>query len=333
MKTIAIAAIIALAAFAGCSSQLKDTKDLPTSPALQGVHPAGFAIPSSNDFHGTLLISTGFDYSSCRKCHGPQLDGGVAKQSCADARCHATIPGDHPTGFTNVSSPDFHGTFLLSTGYDMTPCGRCHGANLDGGAANRSCSSTGCHVLADGGPKACYTCHGDAQTKKPYPTVNTFHATHLEGGTLSSMVVACAGCHTVPSTITDPGHYGGANPNGAEVNITDALAAVQTKGTTGTPTHNTATHSCANTYCHGNFTNGNNASPVWNGVDQAKCGTCHGDPSTGSALPKAPHPAVATCSVCHIGVVDASGAIIDKAKHVNGKLNVFNAERMPGTEW
>ncbi len=46
---------------------------------------------------------------------------------------------------------------------------------------------------------------------------------------------------------------------------------------------------------------------------QAKCGTCHGLPPTGHIA--AP---ITSCYLCHQGVVDEMGNIIDKDKHING---------------
>ena len=66
------------------------------------------------------------------------------------------------------------------------------------------------------------------------------------------------------------------------------------------------------------------------------CGTCHGDVSTGSPLPKTPsqggtHPPNQNCQLCHADVVEVSGAtytIIDKSKHINVKLNLFGNEEV-----
>ena len=81
---------------------------------------------------------------------------------------------------------------------------------------------------------------------------------------------------------------------------------------------------------HGNFTNGNNFSPQYGGTEQAKCGTCHGTAATGNPLPGGTHTTVATCSFCHAGVIDANMNIIDKSKHINGKLDKFGT---PTTDW
>lgn len=237
------------------------------------------------------------------------------------------LPGAHGDQFGNPSSDGFHGKVLLASRYaDMMNggegCARCHGTDFNGQGSDLSCNGSGCHVKAEGGPTACYTCHGDLLTKQVYPTNSPAHSTHISEG------MACASCHTIPTVWTAPSHID-ATP-GPEVQMTDSLAALKTKGTTGTPTFVSSTVSCQNVYCHGNFTNGNNAVPQWKGTQQATCGTCHGDPSTGNPLPKGSHPPVETCSACHSGVVDANKNIIDKTKHGNGKLNVFGSER---TDW
>jgi predicted CxxxxCH...CXXCH cytochrome family protein len=323
---VSIVGMISAALLLGaCQSKLKDAADLPTNPVLQGVHPAGFIVPASDDFHGKVLTANIEKMSECATCHGADLTGGVAKVSCLSSGCHA-----HPEGFASHSSPNFHATSIAAQGWDITACAACHGSDFDGGAVKESCNGSGCHVKADGGPGACYTCHGNAQTKKIYPQWYTTHASHLEGGTLAAATLQCSSCHTVPSVWNAPGHLDGANPNGAEVLLSDALASTHTKGTTGIPAYNASTGTCENVYCHGNFTNGNNFSPSWKGTAQGACGSCHGNAATGSPLPKPPHVTVETCSVCHAGVVDVNKQITDKTKHVNGKLMKFGTEV---TDW
>lgn len=259
--------------FAACSSELRDASDLPTEPRLNGVHPSGYIVFTSADFHGKKLAGMNYDMSTCKTCHAPDYSGGLSGQSC---------------------------------------------------------NSSGCHVSADGGPEACYTCHGDPVTKAAYPTYQAAHVTHVLGGNGSAVTLECSACHDMPSGFADPKHLGGADPNGAEVILSSALAETQTKGRSGASLFNSTDRSCANTYCHGNFTNGNNVTVSWNGTNQAACGSCHGNPATGNPLPKAPHPQVETCSTCHPGVVDANKNIIGKELHINGVLNVFNQTR---TDW
>ncbi len=303
------ALVLALVSLVGCQSELKT--DLPVNPERQAPH-------TTDPGELAAFVAGASDIKACLVCH----DQG--------------FPSPHPAGFVVFSSTDFHGRFLRNASYallnsisaDAGRCGNCHGGDFKGGWTQLSCSTSGCHVEADGGPLACYTCHGDFVTKEIYPKTPAFHTIHIKGGSDSEVKLACVSCHEMPSSYADPNHIGGSNPDGAEVIISSALARTSTKGTTGSPSFNNG--KCANTYCHGNFTNGNNVEVSYDGQNQAVCGTCHGNAVTGNPLPKAPHPQVETCSACHAGVIDANKNIIDKSRHINGKLNVFNGER---TDW
>jgi predicted CxxxxCH...CXXCH cytochrome family protein len=116
------------------------------------------------------------------------------------------------------------------------------------------------------------------------------------------------------------------------------------------PSYDANTLKCSTTYCHGNwrlrkasspvfnqqyYTDsvmvGGKYSPVWTGGSpEATCTTCHSSVSEGqvSAVPTG-HPSreISQCGGCHSGIVDVNGNIVDKAKHINGKVNVFGTER------
>jgi hypothetical protein len=66
---------------------------------------------------------------------------------------------------------------------------------------------------------------------------------------------------------------------------------------------------------------GSAAVPSWSDPATGECGTCH-------ALPPAGHqPAEITdCALCHLGVIDGTGAIVAPEKHGNGRVNVFDDE-------
>lgn len=247
----------------------------------------------------------------------------------ADLPGEPVLYGAHGNGYGVFTADNFHGKDIRNRlGWDISSCRTCHGPDYAGGLTGQSCNASGCHVTADGGPEACYLCHGDSQTKKAYPQWYNAHKLHLEGGTLSAVTIACSNCHDLPANFSDPVHIDKTTPGKAEVMLNNAFAAIQTKGTTGTPSYDAAAGTCSNTYCHGNFTNGNNVAVAWKGADQAKCGSCHGDPATGSPLPKPPHSPVTNCTGCHANAYD-NGVLI-QAKHINGKLEVFNQER---TDW
>jgi predicted CxxxxCH...CXXCH cytochrome family protein len=265
----------------------------------------------------------------------------------------------HPAGFRSPSSPDFHGKAVQAAGWEMRDCRQCHGGTYSGANAI-SCLNSGCHVDASGNaksPESCNTCHGsfaatvnDTLSWAPPRSVagdtSTMaygvgaHRSHLLGtGNDSSTPVPCAGCHTIPSTVYASGHI--TSQGRAQVLITAALATVSSGGTTPTPAYDAQNMQCGNSYCHGNWQlrksasqypfvytdslmKGANYSPKWTGgASEAACGTCHGLPPAGHLSQGI---SLAQCTSCHYGVVDGSGKIIDKTKHMNGKIDVYGDE-------
>lgn len=308
-------------------------------------HLAGWTDPKATNFHGTVIRNNNGDYSACQKCHGTDLKGGSVNKSCFDAGCHAA--GFHGAGFGDPASSNFHKFTIRTNKYSLTNCKGCHGPDYNGGllSNNKSCNNTGCHTAADKGPEACYTCHGSWTTKDANPpkslhdeVVTTArgvgaHVTHLKSPVFTTMTLKCQICHTLPSTFNSPGHIDINDPNfpRATVVMTDTLAFTKTIGTVGTPSYDPATIKCSNVYCHGNFTNGNHSTPQFNGTDQAKCGTCHGDPVTGNPLPKAPHLQVTVCGSCHTDTMNPDNVTFkDKSKHMDGKLEVYGSVK---TDW
>jgi hypothetical protein len=271
------------------------------------------------------------------------LSLGLLIYSCSDVRDNinttAPVLTVHKNGIIDPSSPNFHGNLVRQNGWSFSECIQCHSASLTGGITGQSCYQ--CHTEA-AGPKACNTCHGDFNdSTKIAPPRDTYgrsstslatvgaHETHLYENTISR-AVTCTTCHVVPKKYDDPGHIG----QGPATVVFTGLA--DTNGASNA-TFNPTTATCANTYCHGNFefkksdavaTNqfaytadkivGNNFTPTWNIMDgsQDSCGTCHGIPPTGHLY--AP---ITACYLCHEGVVDANGNIIDKEAHINGNKN------------
>ncbi|MFQ5797197.1 MAG: CxxxxCH/CxxCH domain-containing protein [Bacteroidota bacterium] len=256
----------------------------------------------------------------------------------------------HPEGWTEVTSPEFHGELIRATQWDLKQCQQCHGREYSGGTSRISCEP--CHAAPDG-PEACFTCHGSANNPAPpldlddnmeslFPGVAA-HQEHLVSA-LQSKPMACSECHIVPTEMHAAGHVGSDLP--AELIFGGPLGNAVTNEpttedydlllptTTPDPSYDIQTMTCSGSYCHGNFKNGNNFTVAWTmvGTGEAECGTCHGGPSTGDPLPKTvaeggSHPGFPSCSLCHGDVVDDNLNIIDQEKHVNGKLNVFGTER------
>ncbi|MDY0082224.1 MAG: CxxxxCH/CxxCH domain-containing protein [Ignavibacteriaceae bacterium] len=171
------------------------------------------------------------------------------------------------------------------------------------------------------------------------------HTKHLFDNTIGK-VVTCNECHIEPATgFSDPSHID--NTPGAEI-VFGSLSKLQTNVPNSfnyqpgigdfnpIPGFDVSIGSCSNVYCHGYFKNGNlNNVVLFTAQSQgAACGTCHGDPATGNPLPitiaqGGSHPSTQNCAQCHRDVVQITNGvytIIDKNKHINGKLNVFGEE-------
>lgn len=279
----------------------------------------------------------------------------VAAGGCADTRQPPTggppVVNVHPAGWTDESAPAFHGAVLRASGFDLDECRTCHGGDWSGGVVAVSCRT--CHT-ADEGPESCNTCHGDfaadaadLASAAPPAAVNGSasatarpvgaHQAHLAlaGRTVEE---TCRGCHVVPESWDDPGHLDGDGV--AEVVLGEGLATVVTEGGARAPApeFSRADGTCASTYCHGDWgllksmsseawnysgekIEGSAAAPSWSDPASGACGTCHD-------LPPAGHePAdLDDCALCHKWVVDDAGAIVDPARHANGRVNVFEEE-------
>ena len=264
----------------------------------------------------------------------------------------------HPIGINSPASPNFHGRLVAQKDWTMRVCKQCHGNNYQGGIIKeQSGNCLNCHTQPNG-PEACNTCHGDfadptkiappralnGSISSSYPGVGA-HVKHLYNLS-SAKEVECNECHIVPTLFLSEGHFDD-TPKSEIVfgNLTKTITNEPTTNDydsnlplfTPNPSYDYGTNSCSNTYCHGYFKNGNtnNVVKFTEGSAGAKCGSCHGDPNTGNSLPKTPaqggtHPNVSTCHTCHFGIVDLVGGnyvIVDKSKHINGKLNIFGQER------
>lgn len=274
-------------------------------------HPDNFETASG---HPVYLYTNGYPLDQCKVCHGASYTGGpIVNVSCTQSGCHVDASGA-------PKSPE--------------ACNTCHGTFS--AAAN--------DFLSAAPPKSVL---GDTATTSRGVGA---HQRHLRTGILGKPL-KCQECHTVPAQLTSPGHIGSAPP--AEVVFNDTLAQLVTAGGTFIPhpAYNTTTQKCNNTYCHGNWVarrsgapadhqyayvdtvgvvdpvmTGANYSPLWTGGgSEAQCGSCH-------ALPPQGHIGfgvfqVTVCGGCHTGVVDGNGKIIDRTKHINGKIDALGTQR------
>ena len=301
-------------------------------------HVTGWGDSSAVTFHGKFLGAKAWQLNNCTPCHGNTLDGGTSGKSCFT--CHKSYP--HGTGWRDSTTAAFHGNFIRASSWDMLQCKTCHGPTYGGGRVNVSCLT--CHTKQNG-PENCTTCHGGINEAPPRDLSGNIlttargvgaHQVHLLGSSLASPLL-CSECHNVPTSVYQAGHIG--STGHAEIHFNGPLGTLTTAGGVfvPAPSYDAATGKCNNTFCHGNwrlqdptatwkdtyYTDtamaGANYSPSWTGGSpEAACGSCHGLPPAGHA----PY-TIKTCVVCHSEVVDGNGNIIDKTKHMNGKVNVF----------
>jgi predicted CxxxxCH...CXXCH cytochrome family protein len=241
-------------------------------------------------------------------------------------------PGVHGAGWTSPSSPNFHGTYIISQKWNLSTCKTCHGNDYSGGNTGLSCYK--CHHDA-GGPEACTTCHGgDGHANPPKGLRGETdpasihvgaHFKHLNDTNRISAVVECEECHTPVNNFSDTNHIG-PNPDGmAEIHF-GPLANKYLGGTIhANPQWNRNNATCSGVYCHGSFKGGNSSNTVtWTQPGSVVCGSCHGNPQTGNPNPNLnhdPNNTITDCNQCHFAVIDSTGHIIAPEKHVNGVIN------------
>jgi hypothetical protein len=195
--------------------------------------------------------------------------------------------------------------------------------------------------------EACNLCHGnsaasvlDITSWAPPEDLNKNNATtaigvgahqaHLGGSTWTTAYTpGCGLCHAATNGFNDPDHID--KQEGIDVQF-GGMASLNDKLS---PHWDHDNASCSNTYCHGNFRfdksesanpwgydgefiMGSNQEMIWTevGTGQANCGSCH-------LLPPMGHiDFEASCDNCHGSVVDAANNIIDKSKHINGRVDL-----------
>jgi predicted CxxxxCH...CXXCH cytochrome family protein len=316
-------------------------------------HEGGWTTAGTPTFHGLQLKATAFVDTACTGCHGTDYAGGNSGKSCFT--CHPSYP--HSAAF----SPGGHQAYIAAKNYSFDECTACHGAAYAGGSiVTKSCVDAGCHVDQTGtakSPEACNTCHGNfaspatavvsfappralnGDTQESSPRVGA-HQNHLQS--VNGQPVVCAECHTVPATLTAPGHIE-ASP--AEVVFNGTMAGIVTGNGSNVPSPQYSGGKCSNTYCHGNWKlrkssspvlvqfafldsvmTGAKAAPAWNaGASAGDCASCHSG-TPGVYVPNGHVTFLITeCYVCHGDVVDSSGKIKNAAKHINGYADMIDA--------
>jgi hypothetical protein len=353
----------ALLGLAGCADLKTDLPD-PVTPGVQ-VHGTDWTDTAAATFHGYVVRAAQGNVQSCLKCHGLDYQGGVSGVSCV--ACHksegATL---HGRGWVTPGSPNFHGNTIRAANWDMRQCQTCHGGFYNGGKVNSSCRDCHTDTGGPEACATCHGSTNPAPprdlSRNTAPTARGVgaHQIHLSGGAIAPGF-ACNECHVVPGPI-----YGGAHidsTQGAELSFGSLSRRPSANGTlTPNPSYDSGALRCNNTFCHGNFTarkseadpanrfaytdtsasavmSGANYGPLWTGgSSEATCRTCHRSifvappaPPDTSAVPVGHIGplALTTCgnSGCHPGIVNASGQIADRTRHMNGRINVRGTER------
>lgn len=72
------------------------------SPVKSTVHPEGWTVLGSDNFHAEKIKQVG--YHNCQSCHGADLKGGKSGVACYQANCHASYP--IPQGAKAIRNPN-----------------------------------------------------------------------------------------------------------------------------------------------------------------------------------------------------------------------------------
>jgi len=194
----------------------------------------------------------------------------------------------------------FHGGYLRNRKWDLGPCKGCHGDDLSGGLAKKSCLD--CH--AQGPLGGCTTCHGGADASGlPYPDLSWKTDPRHDAGVGAHLAhanpryfeaIACKECHLIPTQLNSEGHLF----DRAETLTSDFRAEVvfsdlaKAWGTQASYQQDSLAGSCT-VYCHGiSLKNpGSGSIPHWLSEDSIGCGSCHPVPMVNNGG--------ADCTVCH----------------------------------
>jgi predicted CxxxxCH...CXXCH cytochrome family protein len=211
--------------------------------------------------------------------------------------CHETPPASHQA-WSRVAMPPAGATPQQVAAV----CAKCHPVPTPG--ATPALGDTHVNGQVDFQPTiACNTCHGHDATGAPPVALDGAtdpsdhgvgqHQAHLDETLAGRIghVVACPTCHTVPASVTQPGHLDHPLP---------AIVSLPQGGT-----YDPAKQGCA-VWCHSFPNNQAAIAPVWNDVSgrivAPNCTGCHGFPPVlrRDGTPHTQAPAqLSACLLCH----------------------------------
>jgi predicted CxxxxCH...CXXCH cytochrome family protein len=231
----------------------------------------------------------------------PSLPPGIARRAsfvgltlfaavlgaCVEPRERPPEGAQHPDGWIEPKSANFHGKDLAARGFPIWECRACHGADYQGGPVGVGCTSANCHTKP-GAVEFCGTCHGGEAGPRPSTGAHDKHAAY------------CQDCHTVPEVVASQGHLNGTAD--VKFSLHAWLGGAQ-------PSYDPATKTCAGVYCHVDST------PKWETPSgETPCDSCHGAPPS-SHTRWAYVATVDQCKNCHS--IPPGPSHIDGSKQLN----------------
>jgi predicted CxxxxCH...CXXCH cytochrome family protein len=273
---------------------------------------------------------TSITYGSYSSYKIPSTGSGANTKKCGNVSCHG--------GITRNS-------WSTTTTNNDNTCVHCHGTAGTSTAVTNSGDNR--KFFAPGWNKVGIDTDGD--TSRQNYQVGA-HFKHLSSAITRK--IKCNECHLVPSSPFD-GTTHMAQPrfsvsktlifsqsstatisSGVSVGSTPTVLAPGVfSGYTSGTVSKAAT--CSSVYCHGNRlkygdTAGTYKKPYWNYSGMTtnaapsvnSCSRCHGAPPNTVTASHSGVTAITQCSNCHGGVVDNTGKIINKTKHINGVIDV-----------
>lgn len=241
--------------------------------------------------------------------------------------------GTHPPSFADPRSPGSHGAFLRGRRWvpmvdpnDRDACGVCHDGVVrpdpSRTTAPGATACTTCHA-SEGGIFGCDTCHGTRGAHAYPPRDRCFHpnepedrthAAHLAPGPSTSIGIACATCHPVPSG-TGPAILAETHANGyVEVWLDQSRAGARAR-------FDETSKECS-TRCH-QGPGGDRTKVAWGDPGPLGCGSCHGSPP--------PDHYRGACTSCHREANEDGTALVAPVLHVNGRIDVGEGSGRCGT--
>ncbi len=279
-----------------------------SGPATCGSTYCHGTFKNGNQSNAPVWNSAAGTGAQCGTCHGDVSQPTLAQRA---------LPGGTHPGWSTCQ--------WCHTNVDATPAITNGSSHIDGSI----------DLVSFNLPADCSRCHGMGSNQAPPVDLdgNTAvtnkgvgaHQAHLAATNAKSL--ACAECHTVPTTVYEAGHLDSDRP--AEVVFNGTLAGLATSGVTPNPSYTSGSATCGSSYCHGTFKNGNQSNaPVWNSAagSGAQCGSCHGDASKPTiaekALPTGTHLPYTECQWCHTSVT-AGPSFTNVNDHVDGTVPLF----------